>query len=318
MNASPILTWLKEAFSQNVGLKLIALIFSLGFFSYVHGRENVQQRTIPVSVVSLPPESGAQELMTRIPPDIHVTLRGSGRALSDLVQQGSPPIEIDLRTGYPQEVKFTREMLRLPPQLELIVVDPPRLKLEWEEVITRHIPLQTSITGHVADGFIIKGEPTVEPEKIAVKGPRSLVEVMQFARLAAYNVTGLTDGTFPRRIAIDPAPERVDYLGSPAATVTVEVKRRESEKLFSSVPVQVIGPDRASVFPERVDVTVIGPPDLVRELRVEQIIPQADLVEAEKWSPDEKEPGSASVPIKVTLNKLRIEVQPPTATVRWR
>ena len=318
MDFSPFIDWLRAATTENVGLKLVALVFSLGFFGYVHGRENIQQRTIPVSVVSLPPESGEQELMTPIPPDIHVTLRGSGRALSDLVQEGSPPVEIDLRSGYPEEVKFTREMLRLPPQLDLIVVDPPRLKLEWEEVITRNIPLQTSITGHVADGFIIKGEPTVEPEKIAVKGPRSRVEVMQFARLAAYNVTGLTEGTFPRRIAIDPPPDRVDYLGSPAATVTVEVKRRESEKLFSDIPIQVIGPGRASVFPEKVDVTVIGPPDVVRNLRAEQIVPQADLVEADRWDPDSREPGTANVALKVTLNKVRVEVQPPTATVKWR
>ena len=318
MNISPFLAWWREALTENMGLKLTALLFSLGFFGYVHGRENVQQRTISVSVVSLPPESGEQELMTRIPPDIHVTLRGSGRALSDLVQEGSPPVEIDLRTGYPEEVKFTREILRLPPELDLIVVDPPRLKLEWEEVITRQIPLQTSVTGQVADGFIIKGEPSVEPERIAVKGPRSIVEVMQFARLAAYNVSGLTEGTFPRRIAIDPPPDRVDYLGSPAATVTLEVKRRESEKLFSDVPVQVVGPGRASVFPERVDVTVIGPPDVVRELRIEQIVPQADVIEANKWSPESDEPGSATVPLKVSLNKVRVEVQPPNVTVKWR
>jgi YbbR domain-containing protein len=314
----PFANWMREALTQNVGLKAIALVFSLGLFGYIHSRENVQQRTISVSVVTLPPESGARELMTRIPPDIHVTLRGSGRAITDLAQQGSPPVELDLRTTYPEEVKFTREMLRLPPQLELIVVDPPRLQLEWEEVITRQIPLQTSITGHVADGFIVKGEPVVEPERIAVRGPRSLVEVMQFARLASYNVTGLTEGIFPRRIAIDPPPDRVDFLGSPAATVTVEVKRRESEKLFSDVQVQVIGPNRASVVPERVDVTVIGPPDVVRELRAEQVVPQADLTEDNKWDPDTDEPGSATVFLKVPLNKVRVEVQPPTVTVKWR
>ncbi len=318
MDFSPFIHWLKSALTENMGLKLTALIFSLGFFGYVHGRENIQQRTIPVSVVSLPPESGEQELMTRIPPDIHVTLRGSGRALSDLVQEGSPPIEIDLRTGYPKKIKFTREMLRLPPQLDLIVVDPPHLELEWEQVVTRQIPLQASVTGHVADGFIIKDEPQVEPERVTVKGPRSVVEVIQFARLAAYNVTGLTEGSFPRRIAIDPPPDRVAYLGSPAATVTVEVKRRESEKLFSDLPVQVVGPGRASVHPEKVDVTVIGPPDVVRKLRAEQIVPQADLLEADKWNPETKEPGSANVFLKVTLNKVRVEVQPPTATVRWR
>lgn len=314
----PLLSWLKKAFSENLGLKAIALLFSLGFFGYVHGRENVQQRTIPVSLISLPPENGNQVLMTRIPPDIHITLRGSGRALSDLVQQGSPPVEIDLRTGQPSEVRFSPEMLRLPPQIELISVDPPRLELEWEEVVTLPIPLQASVTGQLAEGFILKGEPQVEPESITVKGPKSVVEVMQFARLAAYNVTGLTEGRFPRRIGIDPAPERVDYLGTPSATVTVEVKRRESEKLFSQLTVQVIGPDRATVLPSTVDVTVIGPPAIVRALRTNQIVPQVNLVEEGKWTEEMAEPGIATVPIVVPLNKVRVEVQPPQATVKWR
>jgi YbbR domain-containing protein len=317
MDFDPLLRWLREALTQNLGLKAVALIFALGFFGYVHGQENVQQRTIPVSVISLPPESGERELMTKIPPDIHITLRGSGRALTELVQNGAPPVEIDLRQGYPSEIKFDATMFRLPPQLELIVVDPPRLELEWEEVITRHIALQASITGQLAEGFILKGEPKVEPERVAVKGPRSRVEVIQFARLSPYNVTGLTEGRFPRRIAIDPPPDRVSYLGTPAATVVVEVKRREWEKLFSERVVQVVGPGIATVHPREVDVTVIGPPDVVRALRPDQIVPQADLLAAKAWNADSG-PGAASVEVKVDLSKVRVEVQPPSVTVKWR
>lgn len=317
MDFEPFFNWLKGAVSQNLGLKAMAMLFALGFFGYVHGQENIQQRTVPVSVISLPPESGDKELMTKIPPDIHVTLRGPGRALTDLVQGGTPPVEIDLREGYPTEVKFTAQMFRLPPQLEVVVVDPPRLELEWEEVIARQIPLQASITGQLPEGFIIKDEPAVDPERVAVKGPRSRVEVMQFARLAPYNVTGLTEGRFPRRIAIDPPPERVSYLGSPAATVVVEVKRRESEKLFSERVVQVVGPGNAVVQPRTVDVTVIGPPNVVRALRPEQVVPIADLETSRRWTPD-SEPGAANVEVSVELSKVRVEVQPPSVTVKWR
>lgn len=317
MDFEPILRWLREAFSENLGLKAMAMVFALGFFGYIHGQENIQQRTIPVSVISLPAEGGEKELMTKIPPDIFITLRGSGRALTDLVQGGPPPVEIDLRQGYPSSVEFKEEMFRLPPQLELMVVDPPRLEMDWEEVITRQIPLQASITGQLDEKFVVQGQPRVEPERVAVKGPKSRVEVMQFARLAPYNVTGLTEGRFPRRIAIDPPPDRVRYLGSPAATVVLEIKRREWEKLFSERKVQVVGPGSATVHPSSVDVTVVGPPSVVRALRPEQIVPLADLVEAKSWNEDSG-PGSATVPIEVQLSKVRVEVQPPSVTVKWR
>lgn len=312
-----LMTWLKEAFTENLALKAMALIFSFGFFGYIHGQEDVQQRTVPVSVISLPPESGDRELMTRIPPNIHVTLRGSTRAMTELIQEGVPPVEIDLREGYPTEISFTRDMFLLPRDLELVVVDPPRLELEWEKVVTRQVPLQASITGQVAEGHIVKGEPKIDPEKVTVRGPVSKVEVMQFARLAPFIVTGLTEGTWMRRIAIDPPPPQVSYLGSPAATVTVEVAQRKSEKLFANRPVEVIGPGRATVVPRTVDVMVVGPPEVVRSLREEQIVPQADLASSNKWKEGDEDGGSATVPVTVHLGKAQAETQPPVVTVKW-
>lgn len=318
MGMDAFFVWLKQALTENFGLKVMAFAFAVGFFGYVHGQEDIGQRTIPISVISLPPEGGDQELMTKIPPAIHITLRGSRRAMTNLVQDGIPPVEVDLRQGDPSEITFTREMFLLPAQLELIVVDPPRLSLDWEEVVMRQVPLQASVTGKLAEGYIISGEPKIEPDKISVRGPRSHVEVMQFARLAPYNVTGLTAGSFPRRIAIDTPPERVNFLGTPAATVIVEVKRRESERLFSERPIQVIGPKGATVLPETVDVTVVGPPDIVRALRAEQIIPQVDLIGSQKWSSENQGTGSTSLPVTVSLSGVVVEVQPPEATIKWQ
>lgn len=317
MDFDPILRWLRHAFLENLGLKAMAFVFAVGFFGYVHAQENVQQRTIPVSVISLQPENGSYELMSKIPPAIHVTLRGSRRAMTDLVQDGIPPVEIDLREGYPREVTFQRDMFLLPNQLEIVVVDPPTIELEWEEVITRQVPLQASITGKLPEGFIVNGEPKIDPEVITVRGPSSRVEVMQFARLAPYNVSGLTAGQFPRRIAIDPPPARVEFLGRQAATVTLEVKRRESEKLFSEVKVEVLGPPHAVVRPDTVDVTVIGPPDLVRKLKPNQIVPTVDLIQSKLWSPEHIGSGSALVPILVKLEGVEVQVQPAEAAVKW-
>lgn len=317
MDFEPLLRWLRQAFLENLGIKMMAFAFAVGFFGYVHAQENVQQRTIPVSVISLQPENGSHELMTKIPAAIHVTLRGSRRAMTDLVQDGIPPVEIDLREGYPREVAFSRKMFLLPPQLELVVVDPPSIELEWEEVITKQVPLQASITGQLPEGFMVAGEPKVEPEVITVRGPLSRVEVMQFARLAPYNVSGLTTGKYPRRIGIDPPPARVEYLGRQAATVILEVKRRESEKVFSDLQVEIVGPPGAQVRPQTVDVTVIGPPDIVRNLKPTQIVPTADLKKAQYWTEKMTGPGSATVPVIVNLSDVQVNVQPPEATVRW-
>ena len=311
-----LVDWLRQALSENLALKAMALVFALGFFGYLHGQEDIQQRTIPIGVISLPPEEGAKELMTRIPASIHVTVRGPTRAMTSLIQDGVTPIEVDLRQGYPERVAFQEDTFSIPHDLEVVLVDPPYLDLEWEEVVTRQVPLQSSISGQPAEGRMVKGEPKVDPEKVTVRGPISLVETMQFARLSPYVVTGLTEGTWARRIAIDPPQQRVRLLGSPAATVTVEVVRRKSEKLFAQREVEVLGPAYAVAVPNKVDVTVIGPPEVVANLRAEQIVPRADLAAAGEWTLDAPH-GSASVPITVPLNKVEAEVQPPSVTVKW-
>ena len=41
----------------------------------------------------------------------------------------------------------------------------------------------------------MRGEPDVDPTQITVRGPVSVVEVMQFARLSAFDVSGLSGQT---------------------------------------------------------------------------------------------------------------------------
>lgn len=310
------LQWLREAFTENLPLKAMALVFSLGFFGYVHGREDVEQRTIPMSVISLPPEGGDKELMTRVPASVHLTVRGPARAMSTLIHEGVPPVEVDLRQGNPRRVEFKREMFTLPRDVEIVLVDPPSFDLEWEDVVTRQVPLHASITGAVAEGRVVHGEPKVDPEKVTVRGPTTLVETMQFAALAPYVVTGLTEGSWARRIAILTPPQRVQLLGLPAATVTVDVVRRKSDKLYPGLEVQVIGPAYATVLPRLVDVTVTGTPEAISALHEDQIVPRADLAAAGFFDKDTPH-GSATVPVVVDLRAIETQVQPPSVTVKW-
>ncbi|MCH2110485.1 MAG: CdaR family protein [Polyangiaceae bacterium] len=306
----------QRALTKNLGLKVLALIFALGFFGYVRGQENEQQRTIPIGVVSLPPEAGSKELMSPIPASIQITVRGSSRIINALLEQGVPPVELDLREGYPKQVSFQKDMFSLPPGLSLVLVDPPRLDLEWEAIILRQISLHASITGQPADGYTVEGSPTVDPSRVTVRGPLSRVEVMQFARLAPFDVSGLSASSWTRRIAIEPPPPLVSVLGTQAATVTVDVVRRSSEKLFADRPVEVIGPTKAKVLPANVDLTVIGPPEVVQALKAEQLVPQADLSGLGPWE-KKKEHGSTNIKVSVSVNNAEVQVQPPSVTVKW-
>ncbi|MGC4066980.1 MAG: hypothetical protein QM784_20560 [Polyangiaceae bacterium] len=71
----------------------------------------------------LPPESSERELMTPIPANVHVTLRGATRALDQLIQSGVPPIEVDLRQGNRDVLVFSDKMLSLPRDVDVAIID---------------------------------------------------------------------------------------------------------------------------------------------------------------------------------------------------
>ncbi|HEY3235899.1 MAG TPA: CdaR family protein [Polyangiaceae bacterium] len=312
------LRFLIGAITENFGLKVLSLAFAIGLFVYLHGQQEEQQRTIPVGIIMrMPAESARRELMTPIPASIHITVRGSSRSMDRLVQAGVTPVEIDLRKGTQESITFEESTFSLPPGIQITIIDPPSIDLEWQDVVQRMIPIQASISGQPAAGFVVRGEPEVEPKQITARGPASLVEVIQFARLAPFDVSGLTENIYRRRIAIDAPPNRVKYIGPQSATVSVIIGRRLSEAKFANRPVEAVGVPVAVVIPRTVDVTVIGPPEVVRALRPEQVVPRADLTKVGGFNFKEQKRGSTTVPVMVDLANAEAEVQPPTVNVRW-
>jgi YbbR domain-containing protein len=310
--------FLKEALLDNIGLKALSLAFAVGLFLYRQGQEDEQQRTVAAAVVlRLPPESAKRELMSPIPANVHITLRGSARALDNLIQVGVPPVEVDLREAQLDTLVFEPSMFNLPRGIDIVIIDPPSIPLEWQEVVTRKIPVQASITGTPAEGFVVKGEPQAEPEAITADGPENLVEVMQFARLAPFDVSGLSEGSYRRRLAIDAPPSRVSYLGPQSAAVTVVIARRVIEVRFARRRVEAVGVTQAVVYPREVDVTITGPPEVVRALRAEQIVPRADLRDVPGLNLEAMRHGSVDVKVKVDLANAEAEIQPPSVTIKW-
>jgi len=306
----------RDAFTQNLGLKLLSLIFAFGLFAFLHAQEERQQRTVPVNLIlRLPPESAERELMTPIPASIYVTLRGSTRAIDGLMQTGIAPVEVDLHTGIRDTLVFDPKAFSVPHGLEITIIDPPSIPLEWQNVITRKVTVQASVTGKPAEGYVVKGEPTVDPNQVTVRGPEELVEVMQFVRLASFDVTGLTDGTYRRRIALDTPPSRVHILGAHAATMAIIIARRVSESRFANRPVEVIGIVGAYTVPRMVDVSVIGPPEVVHALRSDQVIARVDVSQIQSTKSEKH--GSVAMKVTVDLAQAEVETQPPTVTVRW-
>jgi hypothetical protein len=309
-----LLTRVWEVMVENLGLKILSFAFALGIYAFVHGSEEAQ-RTLPVDVVaSAPLDSAHRVLLTPLPPVVRVTVRGPRTLLDEMKADDLGSFHPDLRSGKVDHVEFDPSVIHLPAGVRVEQVEPPSLSLRWEDEVSREIPVQASITGQPAPGFVIKGAPKVEPPIVRARGPRSLVDVVQFARVAPFDVTGLDqEKTHEHVLAVDRPPPRVEY-DTQIVTVKVEVAREEMQRIFVKVPVQVVGVPRGVLSPPEVDVKVEGPPELVRSLRPEQVVPTVDLRSSGLTLTS---PGSGRLPVVVGLEGCRATVQPQMVVVRW-
>lgn len=299
----------RSVLTENLNLKLLSLAFALVLYSLVHGSQDAQ-RSLLLSVVAMtPPNSTNRVLMTPIPAQIRVTVRGPRSTLDDLHTDDIGSVQLDLRGGNESRVTIGSSMIPVPPGLKVEQIDPPAIDLAWEDLIVRDINVQVGVVGTPAPGFTVRSLPVADPSAVRARGPKSEVMVMQRARADAFDVTGLTEGKYTRQLAIDRPPGHVTF-DAPNVAATVDIGREVVERPFTRVPVAVIGHANAKAQPAEVDVRLACPSEVVRSLRPEQLVPRVQV-------PSAAEHGSDALPVQLALDQCEVHVTPPNVIVRW-
>ncbi len=294
---------------DNLGLKALSFASAIVLYSLVHTSQDVQ-RTVLVNVtVETPLESAGRVLTSPVPAQARVTLRGARALVDDIRAEDLGSFQLDLRRGQQLRVTFDSSTLHLPPGTKVEQVEPASVDLSWEDRLVRDVPVQVSVVGAPATGFKLRGVPIAEPVSVKVKGPKSELANMQYARAEAIDVAGLGEGRHARQLMI----ERLGHLvtAEPARVIaTVEVARELTERVFPRLLVIVVGHTKAKAHPAEVDVRVSCPPEVVRGLRAELLVPRATLVTS-------AEHGSESVDIKVVAERCDVVTTPSSVVVRW-
>jgi hypothetical protein len=300
---------LRSTVTENLNLKLLSLGFALLLYSLVHGSQEAQRSLLLNVVASTPSDAQNRELVTPIPAQIRVTVRGPRSTLDDLHADDVGSVPLDLRDGNMTRWTFDPATIPVPPGLQIEQIDPPAIDLTWEDRITRDVPVEVGIVGTTAPGFVVKGVPEADPPTVRARGAKSEVLVVQHARADAFDVTGLTAGKYTRQLAIDRAPGRLTYDAT-SVSATIEIGRELVERLFARVPVAMLGHVAAKAQPAEVDVRLTCPPEVVRALRPEQIVPRVQAT-------GPAEHGSEALPVELAIDQCEVHLTPSTVISRW-
>jgi YbbR domain-containing protein len=300
---------IRVAVTENLNLKLLSFGFALVLYSMVHGGQDAQT-TVSVDLdVLVPPESANRTLVNKSKESVKLTVRGSRAAIEELHARDVGAIQLDAHTGNEKRVSIDPASIRLPPGVRVEQIDPPAIDLTWEDRVERDVPIQVSVVGTPAPGYMVKGAPKSEPRDVRVKGPKSAVMTLQYARAEAFDVSGLGEGIVSKQLAIDKPQPELSY-DTASVKVTLEITREIVERPFTKLAVAVVGPPKGKTQPAEVDVRLVCPPEVLRALRPEQVVPR---VEVQSHEPT----GSMTLPVEVSVDKCDAHVTPSTVVVRW-
>ncbi len=308
--AARISAFWRSALFDNVGLKIVSMLCALSIYAFIHGAETVQ-RTFSVGVVSvMPPDAANRQLRTPLPTEVGVTVRGPRTELDRMTAGDLGSLKLDLRTGHETKIDLDPEALSIPAGVKVEQMFPASINVRWDDVVNSKIKVQVTRTGELEPGFVVQGT-LVDPEAVLVRGPRSVVDVMQSVRTVPFDITGLGEGTHKRVLALDIPPDGIVF-DAEEVTAAVEVAREERTASFAAIAVEVIGMPKAKVQPPVVNIRVKGPAELVRSLERVSVVPRVEIAEA-----DRSKPGSRLEKVIVDLPGLDATIEPDSVLVKW-
>jgi YbbR domain-containing protein len=205
-------------------------------------------------------------------------------------------------------------MFHIPVGVAVEQIFPSSLKVKWDDVITKAIAVQVPRTGEPRPGYGLKGVIASDPVEVHATGPRSVVDVIQVARAAPFDVTGLGQGTHTQKLPLDKPPTLVSY-DRDQVTASVDITRQLVTKTFPRLKVEIIGLPRATTRPGTVSVVVTGTTEDVNAIAPDAIVPR---VEPKSAGDDITKPGNDNLVVLVDVPKgIIVQVDPPKVVVTW-
>ncbi len=302
-------------FLDNLPLKVLAFVLAVALFSLVHSDQDAQRAMLIDVVTLLPPARAEKMLISDLPAQVKLTLRGSRSRISALQRDDFPPIQMDLRDPTRQHYYFDAAAIELPAAVQLVAVEPAALDLTWASSAERKVPVRARLRGVPDEGFMIKKPIVVVPATVTIRGPVDEVAAIHEVFSEDVSIDSVAPGAYDRRVQLEPLAGHVAYLDPASAQIHFEVVAELGDRVLRKLEVAVVGPGEAWLRPTTVSVALRGPVRALGELDPEEIVPYVDL------SAPMADPGLTPVEVKVRGMPEGFEVVrvlPPSVLVKRR
>lgn len=303
---------LLHAVMHNLPLKVLSLALSIVLFSIVHSDQDAQ-RTVFLDVVTLLPDPGADRmLLTDLPHEVKVTLRGSRARINALHRDDFRPITMDLTDTSRRYYYFDQHAVELDGNIQVVSIEPSSVVLEWADASERRVPIRPRLDGKPAIDVEVQEPVELTPAAVTIRGPATSVDLIHAVFTDVISLEGLPSGVHERQVTLEPLPEHVSYMEEVSVSVAMNLTQKLEERTLRRLEVAVIGASDVTLRPATVSVTIRGPSKQVEQIEAEHVVPVVTLTEGEAIGP------TAEVSLRMdAIGDLEVlRITPPTVLLR--
>ena len=122
----------------------------------------------------------------------------------------------------------------MPQGIKLVEIAPGRIAVNLEAVEEKDVEVKAVTTGGAANGFEIYSTVVI-PAKIRVRGPASVVKILEFVQTDKIDLAGKKDEFTAKQVAVTASNPKVSVLNT-VVDVFFRIGEKRVERMFS-VPV---------------------------------------------------------------------------------
>jgi YbbR domain-containing protein len=313
---APRASLVSRVFTQNLGLKLVALMASVLLFSVVHNDVDAQRSMVLDVVALLPPPSSGKLLISELPAQVRVTFRGSRSRLNSLSRDELSPLQMDLRDYLKGDAStayyyLDPRMIEVGSNVHVTEITPAMVPLTWAVAGERRVPVQVQLEGELPKTLSLRSDVEVDTAYVTLRGPEQALRTLTTVSTEPVSLVGLGLGEHRRRVPLEPLPDHVAYVEDSAVEVRLIVDPAMAERTLRRLEVAALGEGSVSLRPDHVEVTLRGPQDLIDELEPDVIVPYVALDPTAQPGTHSADVQLRGVPAGVTV----VRILPPSTLV---
>ncbi len=251
-------------------LKVVSLCLGTLLWYLVVGEDQVDMNfQVPIEVLNLPENLVISNQFTK---ELDVTVRGPRSIMQDLRNRNiTRPVDLSKAEPGTIVIKNAKDSIPLPRGTSVLRLQPANITLSIDQLVQKTIPINAVTEGEVSPGYTLR-RITMDPDKIVVSGPKSVLESVLALQTYVINLNGLNHSiTLP--VHLNLSPEFVNLIGETVVVAKIEVHEKFIKKTVSKIPINVKDAGR-SVIVEPDSITVVAeiPENLIRDTPVPSML----------------------------------------------